>query len=135
LKRHRRATRGTRAHKTVCHSASFDHSRGASAEAAATPFCLREHRRHERTRSAPIRAIVDAVHELGLVGSGTVELRVHQLAPLFKAFILNREELFIGFYPVVRRQVKLRDEPHDVYDLMGKDGTLFHHALTRATRP
>src|SRR4051812_17699395 len=78
-------------------------------------------------------AIVDAVSELdelGLVGSGSVELRTHQLAPLFKAFILNREELFIGFYPVVRRQVKLHDEPHDVYDLMGKDVTLFHHATS-----
>jgi DNA-binding transcriptional regulator YhcF (GntR family) len=78
-----------------------------------------------------IEAITDAVHELdelGLVGSGSVELRTHQLAPLFKAFLLNREELFIGFYPVVRRQVKLHAEPHDVYDLMGKDVTLFHHA-------
>jgi len=78
-------------------------------------------------------AIVDAVNELdelGLVGSGSVELRTHQLAPLFKAFILNREELFIGFYPVVRRQVKLHDQPHDVYDLMGKDVTLFHHATS-----
>jgi hypothetical protein len=55
---------------------------------------------------------------------------VHQLAPLFKVFILNRDELFIGFYPVVQRQVKLHDEPHDIYDLMGKDTTLFHHATS-----
>jgi DNA-binding transcriptional regulator YhcF (GntR family) len=78
-------------------------------------------------------AIVDAVHELdelGLVGSGTVELRVHQLAPLFKAFILNHEELFIGFYPVVRRQVTLHSERHEIYDLMGKDVTLFHHTTS-----
>jgi DNA-binding transcriptional regulator YhcF (GntR family) len=78
-------------------------------------------------------AIVDAVQELdelGLVGDGTVELRVHNLAPLFKAFILNRDELFIGFYPVARRQVTLHAEPHDVYDLMGKDVTLFHHATS-----
>jgi len=81
-------------------------------------------------------AIVDAIHELdelGLVGTGSVELRTHQLAPLFKAFILNREDLFIGFYPVVRRQVKLHNEPHDVYDLMGKDVTLFHHATSDDT--
>lgn len=78
-------------------------------------------------------AITDAVHELdelGLVGNGTVEVRVHQLTPLFKAFILNREELFLGFYPVVRRQVKLHAEPHDIYDLMGKDATLFHHTTS-----
>jgi DNA-binding transcriptional regulator YhcF (GntR family) len=78
-------------------------------------------------------AIVDAVHELdelGLVNSGSVDLRTHRLAPLFKLFILNREELFIGFYPIVRRQVMLHEEPHDVFDLMGKDVTLFHHAAS-----
>ena len=90
----------------------------------------------ERSRAMAqrhIEAIADAIDELdelGLVGSGSVETRTHQLAPLFKAVILNREELFIGFYPVVRRQVKLHDKPHDIYDLMGKDVTLFHHATT-----
>lgn len=79
------------------------------------------------------QAITDAVHELdelGLVKNGTVRLRVHNLAPLFKAFILNRDELFIGFYPVVQRQVALNDKPHEIYDLMGKDVTLFHHATS-----
>jgi DNA-binding transcriptional regulator YhcF (GntR family) len=90
----------------------------------------------ERSQAMAVRhreAIVDAVHELdelGLVGNGTVEVRVHQLAPLFKAFILNREELFLGFYPVVRRQVQIHDEPHNVYDVMGKDVTLFHHTTS-----
>jgi DNA-binding transcriptional regulator YhcF (GntR family) len=79
------------------------------------------------------QAIVDAVHELdelGLVKDGTVQLRVHSLAPFLKAFILNRDELFIGFYPVAHRQVVLDDEPHEIYDLMGKDVTLFHHATS-----
>jgi DNA-binding transcriptional regulator YhcF (GntR family) len=90
-------------------------------------FRERSHAMTERHSAA----IVDAVHELdeaGLISSGSVELRVHNLAPLFKAFILNREELFLGFYPIARRQVTLHAEPHDVYDLMGKDVTLFHHA-------
>ena len=80
-----------------------------------------------------IEAVTDAVNELdelGLVGNGSVDTRTHQLAPLFKTFILNREELFLGFYPVVRRQVRLQDELHDIYDLMGKDVTLFHHAAS-----
>jgi DNA-binding transcriptional regulator YhcF (GntR family) len=78
-------------------------------------------------------AIADAVHELdelGLVKDGTVDLRLHDLAPLFKAYILNREELFFGLYPVVRRQVTLNEQPHEIYDLMGKDATLFHHATS-----
>ena len=92
-------------------------------------FRERSHAMTERHSAA----IIDAVHELdelGLITSGSVQLRVHKLAPLFKAFILNREEMFIGFYPVARRQVTLHDEPHDVYDLMGKDVTLFHHATS-----
>jgi DNA-binding transcriptional regulator YhcF (GntR family) len=78
-------------------------------------------------------AIIDAVHELdelGLVRNGSVERRVHDLVPLFKAYILNREELFFGLYPVVQRRVTLNDEQHEVYDLMGKDATLFHHATS-----
>jgi DNA-binding transcriptional regulator YhcF (GntR family) len=78
-------------------------------------------------------AITDAVHELdelGLVKDGTVKLRLHDLAPLFKAYILNREEAFFGLYPVVRRHVTLNEHPHEIYDLMGKDATLFHHATT-----
>ena len=77
------------------------------------------------------QALTDAVHELdelGLITDGSVQLRVHSLAPIFKAFILNRDELFIGFYPVAQRQVTLNDQPHEVYDVMGKDVTLFHHA-------
>ena len=79
------------------------------------------------------QAIVDAVHELdelGLVANGSVELRVHRLAPLLKAFILNRDEVFLGFYPVAQRHVTLDGEAHEVYDLMGKDATLFHHATS-----
>lgn len=77
------------------------------------------------------QAIRDAVHELdelGLVHRGSVQLRLHRLAPLFKLYILNREELFFGVYPVVARSITIDDEPHRIYDLMGKDATLFHHA-------
>jgi DNA-binding transcriptional regulator YhcF (GntR family) len=88
-------------------------------------------RRSEAMTQRHTEAITDAVHELdelGLVKDGSVELRVHDLAPLFKAYILNRDEAFFGLYPVVRRQVTLHEQPHDIYDLMGKDATLFHHA-------
>jgi hypothetical protein len=79
------------------------------------------------------QAIVDAVHELdelGLIGNGSVELRLHDLAPLFKAYILNHDELFFGLYPVVRREVTVDNSHREIYDLMGKDATLFHHTTT-----
>jgi DNA-binding transcriptional regulator YhcF (GntR family) len=78
-------------------------------------------------------AITDAVHELdelGLVSSGSVELRRHDLVPLFKVYILNREDLFFGLYPIVPRHITVNDQQHEIYDLMGKDATLFHHATT-----
>ena len=56
-----------------------------------------------------------------------MSLRFHRLVPLLKLYILNRDELFFGLYPVVRRQLKLNDSAHEIYDLMGKDATLFHH--------
>jgi DNA-binding transcriptional regulator YhcF (GntR family) len=96
-----------------------------------------------RDRSAAMtrrhtEAIADAVgelDELGLVRNGTVETRTHNLAPLFKLYLLNREELFFGLYPVTRRSVKLGKEPHEIYDLMGKDATLFHHTTADDDTP
>lgn len=80
-----------------------------------------------------VDAVTDGVlelHELGLINRGSVECRHHDLVPLFKAYILNREELFFGLYPIVQRTVTVDGEPHDIYDLMGKDATLFHHAAS-----
>lgn len=78
-----------------------------------------------------VNAITDGVielHELGLITSGSVECRHHDLVPLFKAYILNREEIFFGVYPIVQRTVTVDSDPHEIFDLMGKDATLFHHA-------
>jgi DNA-binding transcriptional regulator YhcF (GntR family) len=80
-----------------------------------------------------VDAVTDGVlelHELGLITRGSVECRNHDLVPLFKAYILNREELFFGLYPIVQRTVTVDGEPHEIYDLMGKDATLFHHAAS-----
>ena len=58
-------------------------------------------------------AIIDSVHELGdlgLVQARTVEVRVHRAAPLFKLYILNGEEVFFGFYPVVEHTVTINGE-------------------------
>jgi DNA-binding transcriptional regulator YhcF (GntR family) len=91
-----------------------------------------------RERAATItqrhtRAISESVHELadlGLVQQASVEVRVHQLAPLFKLYILNNEEAFFGFYPVREHKVTLNGEARPIYDLMGKDAVLFHHTIS-----
>ncbi|MGH8896355.1 MAG: hypothetical protein ACRDZ4_04860 [Egibacteraceae bacterium] len=63
-------------------------------------------------------------------GDASAQIRVHHCAPLFKLYILNNEEAFFGFYPVREHTVTLGGEPHSMYDLMGKDAILFHHAAT-----
>ena len=71
---------------------------------------------------------VDELAELGLVEKATVEIRVHGSAPLFKLYLLNEEELFFGFYPVVEHTVTIDKKKVPIYDPMGKDAVLFHHS-------
>lgn len=47
---------------------------------------------------------------------------------MFKLYILNGQEAFFGFYPVVPHDVRLGDDRRSMYLLMGKDAVLFHHA-------
>jgi DNA-binding transcriptional regulator YhcF (GntR family) len=63
---------------------------------------------------------------LGLIKSGTVEVRMHGVAPTFKLFILNEAEVFFGFYPIVQHPVSINGTDIDIFDPMGKDAHLFH---------
>lgn len=90
-------------------------------------------RRAERITRRHTEAVLDAVRELGelgLVPNATAEARVHRAAPLFKLYILNNEEAFFGFYPVVEHTVTINGDPVAIYDPMGKDTTLFHWAIS-----
>ncbi|MGW0252772.1 GntR family transcriptional regulator [Nocardia goodfellowii] len=75
-------------------------------------------------------AIVDAVTELDELGliTASAQVRTYPAVPLFKLYILNGERAFFGYYPVVEHKVKLDGESVPIWDLMGKDATLFHHA-------
>ncbi len=75
-------------------------------------------------------AITDAVEELadlGLVPEATVEMRVHGSAPLFKAYVVNDTDVFFGYYPVVRHEVRLNGKRASIFDPMGKDAVMFQH--------
>jgi DNA-binding transcriptional regulator YhcF (GntR family) len=67
--------------------------------------------------------------ELGLVKTASVDVRTHRLTPLFKLYLINGSEAFFGFYPVTERTVTIADVEHRIFDLMGKDAVLFHHAV------
>ncbi|MBF6356065.1 GntR family transcriptional regulator [Nocardia higoensis] len=73
-------------------------------------------------------AIVDAVHELGslgLVSHATAQVRSFPSVPLFKLYILNGEQAFFGYYPVREHKLQLDGDAVAIWDLMGKDATLF----------
>lgn len=75
-------------------------------------------------------AITESVAELadlGLVKNASARVRVHGAAPMFKLYILNRTEAFFGFYPITEHAVSLHGQTVPMYDLMGKDATMFHY--------
>ncbi|GLU49841.1 GntR family transcriptional regulator [Nocardiopsis ansamitocini] len=77
------------------------------------------------------QGIEDAVHELeslGLVQSAVVRTRVYSVAPMFKLYLINGQEAFFGYYPVKENIVSVNKEKVEIFDLMGRDATLFHHA-------
>lgn len=75
-----------------------------------------------------IAASVEELADLGLVKNATASIRVYVGAPLFKLYILNNEDAFFGFYPVVRHSVAVGGQTIEMFDPMGKDATLFPFA-------
>ena len=78
-------------------------------------------------------AILETVQELARLGrikEASTEIRAYQVPPLFKLYLLNREEAFFGLYPLVEHKIPFPDGSHPVYDLMGKDAVVFRHSKT-----
>lgn len=75
-----------------------------------------------------ITAAVEELAELGLIKTGTVETRAYGSAPLFKAYVINNTDVFFGYYPLLRHEVRLNGTKVAITDPMGKDATLFHFA-------
>ena len=91
---------------------------------------FRERHRHIMQRHT--EAITESVSELadlGLVKSATAQVRIYGTVPMFKLYILNGTEAFFGFYPISKHTVTLDGQALPMYDLMGKDATLFHYAI------
>lgn len=89
--------------------------------------------RATKIQARSVGAVVDQVHELedlGLVPSAKVDVRVITTTATFKLYIINRVEVFYGFYPVVERTVSVERQPTEIYDLMGKDVPLFHYEVS-----
>ncbi|GAA2476717.1 GntR family transcriptional regulator [Streptomyces thermolineatus] len=79
------------------------------------------------TNSAGIAHSVEVLAELGLIQTASVQVKVYQGSPLFKLYILNGTEAFFGYYPLRERTLIIDGETRTLYDVKGKDTTLFHH--------
>ena len=89
--------------------------------------------RAERISRRHTEAIAESVQELaelGLVRSASADVRRHGTAALFKIYILNNEDAFFGFYPVVKHTVTIAKNPVPIYDVLGKDVPLFQFATS-----
>lgn len=78
------------------------------------------------------QAILDSVDELadlGIVENARAQIRIHDCPPLFKLYLLNNEEAFFGFYPIVQHVVQIKGTAHPMYDLMGKEASLFRYTV------
>ena len=82
---------------------------------------------HRHTEA--IRESVQELAELQLVRSATVEVRAYPTATLTKLYIVNGEEVFFGFYPLIKHSVKVGGTSVGIRDVMGKDSTLFHFTI------
>ncbi|MFE5864257.1 GntR family transcriptional regulator [Streptomyces virginiae] len=78
------------------------------------------------------RSIRDAIAELGhlgLVAETQISVRVHSGTQFFKLYVINDEDAFFGYYPIRPNKVVAQGETIEIYDLVGKDATLFHHSI------
>lgn len=84
-----------------------------------------------RRHTESIRDSLEELASFNLIKETSVQVRVHRSAPMFKLYIIiNNEEIFYGFYPVREHIIQFTTGPQAIYDLMGKDAVLFHHAAT-----
>lgn len=81
-----------------------------------------------RRHTESIRDSLEELASFNLIKEASVDVRVHRATPAFKLYILNNEEIFYGFYPVGEHTIQFKNGPQAIYDLMGKDAILFHHA-------
>jgi hypothetical protein len=88
--------------------------------------------RAHRITSRHAYAILESVQELarkGRIRQGDAQIRAHQLPPLFKMYVLNGQQVFFGLYPLAKHNIPIPGGSRDMYDLMGKDATVFRYSL------
>ena len=61
--------------------------------------------------------------------NASATVKTHTATTLFKMYILNAQDVFFGFYPIIEHSVKVKGESIPMFDVLGKDVPLFHFAV------
>ncbi|MBW1604714.1 GntR family transcriptional regulator [Streptomyces sp. JJ66] len=80
--------------------------------------------------SRGITRLVGELKSLGLVREARVEVRTHGITPSFKLYVLNKADVFFGFYPLGANTVTVGGDDVEIIDVFGLDATLFPFAET-----
>lgn len=83
--------------------------------------------RESRIIDRSVQTLRHAVDELP---GATCEVKALAAPPLLKLYLVNGTEAWFGFYEVVTRSVQLRGGPVDIFDVLGKDSTLFPYTTS-----
>ena len=60
----------------------------------------------------------------------SLSIRMHRFSPLFKSINVNRQILFLGFYPIAKTPVNVRGERIEVWDFRGEHTLMVGLPLT-----
>ena len=90
-----------------------------------------EFRHHASTvMREQVAAITELTHQITAEtpSEASIQTRVFRATPLFKLFMIDNSDVFIGYYPVRERVVSLEKKPIAIFDLMSTDVTLVHNS-------
>jgi DNA-binding transcriptional regulator YhcF (GntR family) len=78
-----------------------------------------------RTAVTKVKTCIDELLAARLITRGSVHVRVHGLGPVFKAYMLNDQQVLFGFYPVSTHALRTAQGDVDLYHPSGWEATLF----------
>ncbi|MET9087235.1 winged helix-turn-helix domain-containing protein [Streptomyces sp. NPDC004237] len=81
-----------------------------------------------RAHTGSLRTVLDQLRTENLVPEVDLEIRHIELAPAFKLYVINHDEVLHGFYEPILRTVILEDAAEvEAVDVLGLGATLTHH--------
>lgn len=78
-----------------------------------------------RTAAIGLRKAVAELVDLGMLEAASVEVRQQPIPPLQKMYVINKNQVFWGYYPIMERTITIGRKKIPALDPVGKDAALF----------